>query len=659
MIVNRLAQESSPYLLQHKTNPVDWYPWCEEAFDLAQQQGKLVLISIGYSACHWCHVMEHECFEDEEVAKYMNAHFVNIKVDREERPDIDQIYMSAVQLMTQRGGWPLNCFVLPNGQPFYGGTYFPKDQWLHIMKQLVYIQNNEPEKLTEYAAKLTEGVANAELLDLASEKEFSEEHINQSVSIWQSQFDWKEGGMNRAPKFPMPNNYLFLQGYAEVTDNANLSKFVDLTLTKMARGGIYDQIGGGFCRYSVDELWKVPHFEKMLYDNGQLLSLYSLAYSRTGNPEYKFVVDTTIEFLRRELLAPDRAFYSALDADSEGEEGKFYVWTRDEIVEALPASDAAKALEYYNLNQLGYWEESNSYILMRTSFEGSEEINQINHALLQERTKRTRPGLDDKILTSWNAMTVAGLVDAARVFDRPEHLKLASNCMEFILSKLTDDSVENGKLFHTYQHGTAKVQGFLEDYAFVATALTRLFEETSEEKYLHEASRTLNYAIDAFFEDANGLFNFTDKYEEQLIARKQEVSDNVIPASNSEIARALWKCGNYLGNTAYLKMARQMLSNVWEFIPNYISAHSNWSILAMEILTEHSQIVVSGPDSLQIVAKIKSMTHPSVPVLKCVKESELPVFKGRFSEEQTHIFVCTNNVCQAPVNSVEEAMKLI
>jgi uncharacterized protein YyaL (SSP411 family) len=365
---NDLIHESSLYLQQHAHNPVDWKPWSQQAFEQAKQENKLVLVSIGYSACHWCHVMEHECFENEELAAYMNQHFVCIKVDREERPDIDQIYMTAVQLMTQRGGWPLNCFTLPDGRPIYGGTYFPKDQWMNVLKSLVYTQEKDPERVLEYAAQLEEGVAKSELIAVPSPVEkWSDEKLHEMLVRWSRSFDSLEGGPTKAPKFPLPNNYLFLLEFARYFQDEKVKNHVELTLDKMLQGGIYDQIGGGFARYSVDMLWKVPHFEKMLYDNGQLIQLYSEAYRFFKKDSYKDLVYQTVAWLQREMQDESGAFYSALDADTEGEEGKFYCWSKEELQQLLD-EDFEWVKDYYNVNQRGYWEEE-KYIGLLKSFE--------------------------------------------------------------------------------------------------------------------------------------------------------------------------------------------------------------------------------------------------------------------------------------------------
>lgn len=652
--MNRLGNETSPYLLQHKNNPVDWYPWCEEAWEKAKKEKKLVLISIGYSACHWCHVMEHEVFEDEETAAYMNANFVNIKVDREERPDIDQVYMQAVQLMTQRGGWPLNCFVLPDGKPIYGGTYFPKDQWLQILNRLVELQTDQLPKLEEYAERLTEGVRNFEVIELEDESSFDSDHLVQSIEKWSGNFDWNEGGMKQAPKFPMPNNYLFVQQYGELFQDKNVLEFVDLTLTKMARGGIYDQLGGGFYRYSVDAIWKVPHFEKMLYDNGQLLSLFAKAYIRTKNEEYQKVISQTVSFLQEELLSEDGGFYSALDADSEGVEGKYYVWTKEELKEVLD-SDYDTAVAYYSVNEKGYWENDN-YILCRSSLDSGTKTETIRTKLLEARSRRIKPELDDKILTSWNAMTISGLTDSFVATGDQNYLDLAVQCAGYLESNLLET---RGKLYHSCQKGIVKVDGFLEDYAFTASAFLQLFEVTSNEDYLLKTKELIDFAIEQFYDANNGLFNFTANNSEVLIARKQEITDNVIPASNSEMAHVLLTYGRYVGNNDLISMSKQMLSNMWQYIPNYASGYSNWGLLGLRFIHGYKEVVVSGPNATNICATIRSEGGPSIAVLHCVKESELSIFSGRYSESETRIFVCEEGVCKAPVSSVDEALKLI
>ena len=442
---NKLINQTSPYLLQHAHNPVNWYPWGDEALEKAKKENKLLLISVGYSACHWCHVMEHESFEDETVAALMNENFVCIKVDREERPDIDQIYMNAVQLITGRGGWPLNCFALPSGEPFFGGTYFQKDQWMQLLKNVANEYKVAPEKVKTYADELTEGIKTSEMLPMVTKSvPFKLETLKGAVTKFKTQIDHVEGGGAQAPKFPMPNNYEFLLQYYHHTKDESILKYTELTLDKMAFGGIYDQIGGGFARYSTDAMWKAPHFEKMLYDNGQLVSLYSHAYQLTKKPLYKNVVYQTLEYIEREMTAKNDAFYSSLDADSEGEEGKFYVWSKEELQHVLD-NDFDFVEDYYNINNKGKWE--GHYILLRDKTNAQiakkyklsvdnveKKVSEINTTLLAERAKRIRPGLDDKTLTSWNALMLRGYVDAYNTFNDEAFLKTALKNANFIVN---------------------------------------------------------------------------------------------------------------------------------------------------------------------------------------------------------------------------------
>ncbi|MEI6816058.1 MAG: thioredoxin domain-containing protein, partial [Bacteroidota bacterium] len=512
---NHLIHESSPYLLQHAHNPVDWYPWGEEAFEKAKKEDKLVLISIGYSACHWCHVMEHESFEDTATAHLMNEHFICIKVDREERPDIDQVYMNAVQLMTGQGGWPLNCFALPDGRPVYGGTYFPKQKWNDVLMQLQNIYVKDKAKFIEYAEQLTDSVKRSELVQMIPDDfEFSINDLHLMVDVWKKSFDTKEGGPARVPKFPLPNNYEFLLNYFHLSmlkdkSDENLLKQIHLTLDKMAYGGIYDQIGGGFARYSTDGYWKVPHFEKMLYDNAQLMSLYASAYQQSKDPLYKNVVMETLDWMKREMTSDEGLFYSALDADSEGKEGKFYIWTKKEI-EAILKDKASLFCDYYEVDKAGLWEEGCSILLRRNNDKEFAALHHIHDVdammtdivackkiLLQERNKRIHPGLDDKQLTSWNALMIMGYVDAYNAFGEQEHLLAAKRCADFILKNIRN---QDGGLYHNYKKGKATINGYLEDYSFMMEALMALYQATFEEHYLMTAKDLADYCIKHFFD---------------------------------------------------------------------------------------------------------------------------------------------------------------
>lgn len=670
---NALIQETSPYLLQHAHNPVNWYAWNDETLEKAKLEDKLILISIGYSACHWCHVMEHESFEDESVAKIMNEHFICIKVDREERPDIDQIYMLAVQLMTGQGGWPLNCFALPDGRPIYGGTYFQKQQWLNVLLNLSDLYRNERGKAVDYAIQLTEGVKLAELVKVnEQQEEFSIETLHQCFDKWKAHFDTSEGGPNRAPKFPLPNNYQFLLCYAfssTLTDERKKAvlEHVNLTLQKMAYGGIYDQIGGGFSRYSVDSYWKAPHFEKMLYDNAQLVTLYCEAFQASQNPLYKQVVYETLAFVERELTSPEGAFYSALDADSEGEEGRFYVWKKEELQNILKENFNLFA-DYFNINERGLWEHNN-YILLRNNTDEnialkynlsvdvlSSTINDIKKQLLEIREKRIRPGLDDKTLTSWNALMLKGFVDAYTVFDNPHFLDVAIKNAAFILNKQLR---ADGGLNHNYKNGKSTINGYLEDYCFTIEAFIALYEATFNEHYLNKANELMDYCINHFHDKNSGMFYFTSDEDKALISRKMELSDNVIPASNSSIAKSLFKLGHHFENEECINISRKMLNNVLAEIVNYGAGYSNWAMLLLYFTQPFYEVAVVGEQADEKRKAFNKLYLPNILFAGSRSESSLPLLKSRWVANQTYIYVCSNKTCHKPETDVKEALKYI
>ena len=662
---NNLVKETSPYLLQHAHNPVDWHAWNDETLAKAQKENKLLLISIGYSACHWCHVMEHESFEDEAVAKLMNEHFICIKIDREERPDIDQIYMNAVQLMTGSGGWPLNCFALPTGEPFYGGTYYQKKQWMYVLEQVANEYNTNPQKVIDYAHELTEGIQKSELLPkVVNESPFSMEIIETSVVRFLKNIDLEEGGQNRAPKFPMPNNYEFLLNYYYHTKNSEALHAVNLTLTKMAFGGIYDQIGGGFARYSTDSYWKAPNFEKMLYDNAQLVSLYSKAYQLTKNELYKNVVYQTLTFVQREMTAKNGAFFSALDADSEGKEGKYYVWSKEEL-EQLLNNDFDVMADYYNINSNGKWEES--YILLRSETDETiaqkhtisvETLQKIvaksNTILLSEREKRIKPGLDDKTLTSWNALMLKGYVDAYTAFGEKEFLDAALKNATFLIE---NQLRKDGGLNHNYKNKVSNLDGYLEDYSFTIEAFIALYEATFDEKWLITANNLMEYSIAHFYDETTGFFYFTSNNAKGLIARKMELSDNVIPASNSSIAKGLFLLGEYFYEENYSNKASQMLKNIENQMPQYIGGYSNWAMLYLNYTHSFYEIAISGNDALQKRKEISQHFIPNKLIVGSKSESALPLLKDKFSAQNTLIYVCYNKACQKPVETVSEALE--
>ena len=659
--MNLLSQETSPYLLQHANNPIHWKAWNANSLAEAKEKNSLIIISIGYSACHWCHVMENESFEDQEVADVMNKSFVNIKVDREERPDVDAVYMKAVQLMIRRGGWPLNVVTLPDGRPIWGGTYFRKQEWMDTLGQLQEVYQANPEKVIDYAEKLHEGI---QLLSIV-ENEKSETALNQDdliplVKKWAADFDWEFGGMSRAPKFMMPNNYHFLLRFAFQKNDMKLFDFVNLTLTRMAFGGIFDTIDGGFSRYSVDNKWHVPHFEKMLYDNGQLISLYSDAYKLTKNPLYKEVIQKTLSFVERELMNSEGGFYCALDADSLNaenhlEEGAFYVWKIPEL-KIIIGDDYDLFSQVFNINTFGLWEDENYVLIQNKSLEEIAKSNNITVSTLQKkkifwekilyikREKRSKPRLDDKCLTSWNAIMLKGFVDAYKALEDENYLILALKNADFIIKNLWSG---DGNLFHNYKNEKSTINGYLEDYCFVISAFISLYEVTFDEKWLQYAKQLTDYSLEHFYEEKSGFFAFTSNLDEALITAHFETEDNVIPASNSVMGKNLFQLSIYFENSFYEKVSQRMLQNI---IPNieYPSAYSNWMDLALNYSEQNKELAICGDLALEYCQKINSLYFPNVVLAGTKKVSTLPFLKDRFIADQTLFYLCQNKTCSTP-----------
>ncbi len=665
---NHLAKESSPYLLQHAHNPVDWYPWGEAALKKARDENKLLIISIGYAACHWCHVMEHETFEDEEVAELMNEHFVAIKVDREERPDVDQVYMNAVQLITGRGGWPLNAFALPDGKPFYAGTYFPKKDWMKTLNHFVNVQQKDPASLVAQAEKVTQGIQATENIPLMDEEAvFSMTDLDKAFNVLKPNLDHSRGGSDRAPKFPIPSLWEFALHYGYLTENEDALKAVTTILDNMAFGGIYDHVGGGFARYSTDADWHVPHFEKMLYDNAQLVSLYSHAWQLTKDPLYKKVVYETLEFVERELTSPEGGFYSSLDADSEGEEGKFYVWTSDEVEQEL-GQDAALFKEYYNITKSGNWEHGKNILFRKPGDEAiaskfkisAEELERRIGAgkdrLLKARARRIRPGLDDKILTSWNALVMKGYIDAYRAFGEEKFLQAALRNADLMLGNTV---TEEAGIYRNYKDGKASIPAFLDDYAFVISAFIDLYQATFNEQWLYRAQKISDYTITHFFDEQTGMFYYTHNDHADLIARKKEIYDNVIPASNSEMAKNLFTLGTLLDKPEYLKTAEQMLLNIQSQVQQNIYSFSNWGVVETYFISSPYEVAIVGEEFEQKRRKLDQAYLPHTFLLGGRTEGSLALLEFKLIPGQTTIYVCQNKVCKLPVTEVSEALNEI
>jgi uncharacterized protein YyaL (SSP411 family) len=664
---NALINETSPYLLQHAYNPVNWVPWSKDVFERAKEEDKLVLISVGYSACHWCHVMEHESFEDEKVAELMNLHFICVKVDREERPDVDQIYMTAVQLMTQKGGWPLNCFTLPDGRPVFGGTYFTKEQWIHVLRSLEHTYRSDRQRTLEYAHALAEGVQKSDLIDKpVTGIQFSSEKLHELVLRWSRNFDRMEGGGTRAPKFPLPNNLDFLLYYAERYQDQKVKDHVELTLDKMAMGGMYDQIGGGFARYSVDMLWKVPHFEKMLYDNAQLLHTYASAYKLFQKPLYKRVIYQTIGWIERELLSKDGALFSALDADSEGEEGKFYCWTEQELKKVL-GKDFDLVKLFYSVDQCGYWEEQEAYILLRRITDEAwirdegvsreileEKLKNINERLLSERSHRVRPGTDTKKLTSWNAMAIKGLCTCYAVFQEEEFLHHAQRILRWLESSQIS---EEGTVYRSSDEKGKKILGFLEDYVHLCEAYLSFYSVTYDVSFLQKADRLAEKTLELFGDPVSQMCFFTTA-DTELIARKMELNDNVIPAGNSVMGNVLFDLGHFMGKTEFIERALQMLSNLYEGMEQYGSGYSNWAILLLKKTGPFMQLVLTGNNAQDKAAVLNQ--HYLADVQLAVKSKGLfPLIEGKGREGQLSYYLCADGTCSLPFDRWEDVIPAI
>ena len=670
---NSLINETSPYLLQHAHNPVNWKAWNTETLQEAKDEKKLMIISVGYSACHWCHVMEKESFEDSTVAAVMNKNFISVKVDREERPDVDQIYINAVQLMTGSAGWPLNVITLPDGRPVWGGTYFTKKAWLNSLEKMQKLYDKNPQNLIDYADKLEEGIKSMDLIEVnTNELNFIDFPIENTIKNWSTTFDNKYGGPNRAPKFMMPNNLNYLLRYGIKNKDKQILDYVYLTLDNIAYGGVYDHIGGGFSRYSTDIKWHVPHFEKMLYDNAQLVSLYSQAYKATKNPLYEEVVKETLEYINKEMTHQEGAFYSSLDADSvsedgELEEGAYYVFNKEELKLQLK-EDFSLFSEYYNVTNYGKWEKEN-YVLIRKKSDqeiiaefsiSQKELNQKKknwkQLLLAYRNNRAKPRLDDKSLTSWNALMIKGYVDAYKAFQVPEYLNAAQTNAQFLIDHQLQ---KNGALNHSYKDGKSTINGYLEDYAAVIDAFIALYEVTLNELWINKANELAAYTFENFFDAEKNMFYFTSKEDEKLVARNFEYRDNVIPASNSMMAKNLLILSHHFDNKKYLTTASKMLHNVQPEIESYPSGFSNWLDLMANFQDNFYEVVVVGKDASKKIAELNARYLPNILIAGSTSKSKKPLLKYRYIDGETLIYVCVNNSCKLPVSDISEALNFI
>ena len=597
--INNLAKASSPYLQQHAHNPVQWYEWGTTALEKAKSENKPLLISIGYSACHWCHVMAHEVFENEESAAIMNQYFVNIKIDREERPDIDQVYMDAIQMLTGRGGWPLNIFALPDGRPFHGGTYFPKKDWDIILNQLAELWQTKPETIYEYATKLTEGI---KISNSPSYKktDWTENDFHYSIHQFKATWDMEYGGFNRAPKFPLPVVYKFALHYFHLYHDPEVFEWLMLSIKRMSLGGLYDTVGGGYSRYSVDARWHAPHFEKMLYDNAQLLSLLAETYMVTHDEFLKIKIEETHQFILDELQNPEGGIYSALDADSEGEEGKYYCYTWDDLVRiGLPNE---YVLKYFNLTKNGNWEHGKNILFATQTpqdfakthhiefLKFEKEIAEFLKTLKKERLTRIKPGLDDKILTSWNAMAATGLLKSFQATGNINYLETAEKILNFIEDNLWKD----GELYRNYKNNKATIPAFLEDYVLLAEALTLAYQLTFKDNYLLKAKNILTHVLQNFEQTDNPFYIFNPDPEGELFVKKTDLGDDVIPSANSVLCELLLKHSFYFEKPEWREIALSMLQNIRSQVLQGPAWYSNWLSAAMLFHSGINQLTIAG-----------------------------------------------------------------
>jgi len=669
---NNLKNETSPYLLQHVENPVNWNPWDKKYLDKAKKENKLVIISIGYASCHWCHVMERESFQDSTVAKLMNDKFISIKVDREERPDIDQVYMNAIQLITGSGGWPLNVITLPDGRPIWGGTYFSKGQWISALKQISEIYETEPEKFISYAKRVQEGINTLNDVVMQTDS-FENIDIDKYSKLLLKNIDEEFGGFNGAPKFMMPNNLNFLLRYSVQEKQEKSKDKILSTLDKMAYGGIFDHVEGGFSRYSVDERWHIPHFEKMLYDNGQLMSLYSVGYKISDKDLYKDVVYKIHEYIDSEMKDISGGYYSSLDADSKLDdgtyaEGEYYSWEKEEL-ERIIGENFDLFSEYYNVNDNGFWEEENKYVLIR-SISDIEFINKnkLDSATFQKiksewiyklklaKIDKKKPSLDYKIITSWNGLMISGYVDAYKSFNDEIFKNEAINAGEFIFKNLIK---KDGGLHHNFVNGKSKINGYLEDYATVIQASLDLYEVTLNQKWIERALNLSEYVLSNFSGVDSELFYFTSSQDEDLISRSVEFRDNVIPSSNSIMAKNLFRLYHYFDKQEYYEKAQNMSLSVTAEFETYPSGYTNWFDLIYNFKSNYYEIAVVGENSIKQVEEINKKYIPNKLIIGSKSENNLPLLKNRYVEGKTLIYVCVNKACKMPTEDLDEALSLI
>ncbi len=657
---NELVAETSPYLLQHAHNPVNWKPWGNKAFEIAKAENQLVVLSVGYSSCHWCHVMEEESFEDTQVAKLMNNNFVSIKVDREERPDVDIIYQTALELVNGSGGWPLNAILLPNGKPVYLGTYHDKESWLAILAKFSSEYDSNPQQLEQYAELLTKGVQEVYNNVTNNQNVFTnKELVTSSVLKMSKQWDEKWGGNLGDQKFVMPSQLNFLLDYATITDNPEVRDHIKNTLDKIILGGIHDHIGGGFFRYSTDNRWTYPHFEKMLYDNAQLLSLYSKAYRVFKDPAYKQVIESTLAFLSADMKDQEGGYVSAIDADVNGKEGDYYLWTSAQLKKVL-GTDFTLFSKFYSINKetlkdgkylpnspiaLSDFANSNSLSVS----ELQNKISKWKKSLLKNRRQRSQPEKDDKIITSWNALLVKGFIDAYMALGDDENLQNAKSTFDFLIQ----NNYRNKKLVHSFKEDSRVKDAFLEDYAFLIQSALALYKVTFDLNYLNIA-KELNQKVIADFSDSSDLFTFSPT--DELITKIIKTDDGVLPSGNSIMAQNLLELGHINYDKTLLKKSKEMLSLVSTYFEEYPQNFGNWGVLMLNTSYPYFEIVVTGTNANALIAQLNTYYIPNTLLIGSTVESEMPLLQNRYVDGETYIYMCQDNTCKMPVKTAETVL---
>ena len=664
---NQLNKETSLYLKQHSENPINWQRWSNSIFDVSQELDKLLVISIGYSSCHWCHVMEEETFTNDSIAKVMNANFINIKVDREENPDVDQAYMTASQLMTGMGGWPLNVITLPDGSPIYAGTYHTTSQWNDILKRIVRLKEDNYDGLKEIAANVKNGVKDVNTIQKQEEiSDFNSEFLNSNIEDWMEKWDLEFGGDIAQQKFVSPSKYLFLLNYGRIYKDEKVLNHVKNTLDVIASSGLNDFIEGGFYRYTVDNEWKIPHFEKMLYDQAQMISLFSMGYKVFGDQSYKDIVSNTILFLSNKMSSTDGLYYAAMDADTDGEEGKYYSYEMDELKMISENTDFDLFLSYYNIDVENPWEK-NRFLLLPNKFSYEKKWIDSNNVSKKEisdlitiweknindiKEDRTKPRIDDKIIVSWNALAIIGLIDAYDAFKNEDYIRLAKS----MFKELKDNSYRKGKLIHTYKENQFQ-EGVLEDYAYLSKAAMRLFQATGNISYFDFSKKVIDNALELFNDEQSDLLKYSNN--EELFTKVISIDDGVTPSPNSIIAEQLFSIGHVIFDDEYLDLSDKMVSAVQKIIDGNINSYSVWANNILNRVESFYEIAVIGPNAKSITDEITKNFTPNTIVVQSNIESKIPLFIDRFFEDETYIYVCQNKTCQRPETNIKLALEQV